>query len=222
MSRLKFMVAFVIVTVPLTVAGQTSRSQRDDAKHSEAAATLKQDMRKLWTDHVVWTRDYIIAAVADQPDAQAAANRLMKNQEDIGKAVAGFYGDSAGQQLTTLLKDHISIAVDLIKAAKASDKAGQQQADTRWQQNAVQIADFLSKANPNWPRATLVDLMKMHLSTTTNEVVARLSKDWEGDVRAFDAVYDHILKMSDALSEGIVTQFPQKFGPKPTGTTGVK
>ena len=31
------------------------------------------------------------------------------------------------------------------------------------------------------------------------------------DVRAFDAVYDHILKMSDALADGIVKQFPDKF-----------
>ncbi len=178
---------------------------------SPAAVALRQDMRKLWTDHVVWTRDYTIAAVADQPDAQAAAARLMKNQEDIGNAVGKFYGAPAGQQLTTLLKEHISIAVDLIKAAKAGDKSAQQKADTRWQENGVQIADFLSKANPNWPRATLVEMMKMHLSTTTNEVVARLNKNWEGDVRAFDAVYDHILKMADALADGIVKQFPDKF-----------
>jgi hypothetical protein len=181
------------------------------AAHSRSAAALKQDMRRLWTDHVVWTRDYIIAAVGDQPDANAAADRLLKNQEDIGGAVAKFYGAPAGQQLTTLLKEHITIAVDLIKAAKAGDKAAQQKADGRWQQNAVQIADFLSKANPNWPKDTLVDMMKKHLSTTTDEVVARLNKNWDADVRAFDAVYDHILHMADALSDGIVKQFPAKF-----------
>ncbi len=193
-------------------------SQRDDhAKHAVAnvahspSAELRSAMRKLWTDHVVWTRDYIVAAVDDKPDAMAAANRLMRNQEDIGKAVAQYYGTAAGQQLTSLLKDHISIAVDLIKAAKAGDKTAQQQADSRWQQNAMDIATFLSKANPNWPKSMLADMMKTHLSTTTNEVVARLKHEWEGDVRAFDAVYDHILMMSDALSDGIVKQFPDKF-----------
>jgi hypothetical protein len=108
-------------------------------------------------------------------------------------------------------KTTISIAVELIKAAKAGDKAGQQKADARWQQNAVEIAEFLSMANPNWPRATLVELMKGHLSTTTNEVVARLNKNWAEDVRAFDEVYRHILMMSDALADGIVKQFPDKF-----------
>ena len=97
-------------------------------------------------------------------------------------------------------------------SATAGDSAGQQKADARWQENGVAIADFLSKANPNWPRATLVDMMKKHLSTTTNEVVARLKKDWEGDVKAYDEVCHHILMMADALSDGIVKQFPEKFG----------
>ena len=38
------------------------------------------------------------------------------------------------------------------------------------------------------------------------------TKNWDQDVRAFDAVYDHILHMSDALSDGIVKQFPEKLG----------
>lgn len=206
-----FCMAFHAASVPAASQSPARASVSASPAQSPGAAALKQDMRKLWTDHVVWTRDYIIAAVGDQPDAQAAANRLMKNQEDIGSAVARFYGEPAGRQLTTLLKEHITIAVDLIKAAKAGDKPGQQQADTRWQQNAVQIAEFLSKANPHWPKATLVDMMKKHLSTTTSEVVARLNKNWEADVRAFDEVYEHILHMSDALSDGIVKQFPEKF-----------
>jgi len=65
-------------------------------------------------------------------------------------------------------------------------------------------------------------MMKMHLSTTTNEVVARLNKKWEDDVVAFDEVYNHILKMSDAIADGIVKQFPDKFRAGPTGTTGVR
>jgi hypothetical protein len=217
MSRSTIVAAMAFCTA-LNAASAASASAQDPPRatgsasaKAPSAVALKQDMRKLWTDHVVWTRDYIIAAVGDQPSATAAANRLMKNQEDIGNAVATFYGAAAGQQLTTLLKEHITIAVDLIKAAKAGDKAGQQQADARWQHNAVQIAEFLSKANPHWPKDALTDMMKKHLSTTTNEVVARLTKDWEADVRAFDEVYAHILHMADALSEGIVKQFPNKF-----------
>jgi hypothetical protein len=54
-------------------------------------------------------------------------------------------------------------------------------------------------------------MMNMHLATTTDEVVARLTKDWDKDVRAFDAVYQHLLHMSDVLADGIVAQFPARF-----------
>jgi len=203
---MKTLTSFVAIVVgSLLIAAPVA------AQHVNKATQLHQDMRKLWTDHTVWTRDYIIAAVDDKPDAMAAANRLMKNQEDIGNAIAAYYGAAAGQQLTALLKQHISIAVDLIKAAKAGDKAAQKQADDRWQANAVDIATFLSKANPNWPKDTLVEMMKTHLSTTTAEVVARLTHDWDADVKAYDAVYDHILMMADALTDGIIKQFPEKF-----------
>ena len=207
---MKALVFASLVVALIPAAPAVAQTAHHEAERP-AAVTLHQDMRKLWTDHVVWTRQYIVAAVGDQPDAQAAANRLMKNQEDIGVAVATFYGKSAGDKLTGLLKEHISIAVDLIKAAKASDKASQQQADAKWHSNGEAIAEFLSGANPNWPRATLVEMMNTHLSTTTDEVAARLTKNWDADVRAFDAVYAHILTMSDALSDGIVKQFPAKF-----------
>src|SRR5262245_30500231 len=93
-------------------AGQAANT--GEVQNNTQAAELRQDMRKLWTDHVVWTRDYIIAAVADLPDAKSAETRLMKNQDDIGAAVAKYYGASAGSQLTTMLKQHIAIAGDLV------------------------------------------------------------------------------------------------------------
>jgi hypothetical protein len=204
-----------VMTTALLVAGLVPAAavsaQTTHAAESSAASGLHNDMRRLWTEHVVWTRAYAVAAIADQPDATAAAGRLMKNQEDIGAAVATFYGKAAGDQLTTLLKEHISIAVDIIKFAKAGDKAAQQQAAAMWSKNAIAIATFLSEANPNWSRSVLVEMMNGHLSTTTDEVVARLTKNWEADVRAYDAVYAHILMMADAMSAGIVKQFPAKF-----------
>ncbi len=212
----------VLCTVPVAQAnGRQATSHGKTMEGAEATAppagggsaalALRQDMRKLWSDHVIWTRDYIVAAAADQPDQPSAAHRLLLNQEQIGTAIAAYYGKPAGDQLTALLKQHIMIAVDLIKAAKAHDDATYQEADRRWQQNAEEIAGFLSAANPNWPKAALTEMMKMHLSTTTREVVARLNSRWDDDVAAFDEVYVHILKMADALSDGITRQFPAKF-----------
>ena len=207
-----FLARLYKLIIVASIAGAALLAAHGQAsKAGSPAASLRQDMRTLWSDHVIWTRHYIVAAVGDQPDQQAAAARLMKNQEDIGGAVAAYYGQPAGAKLTELLKAHIAIAVDLIKAAKAGYKAAQQRADQLWHRNAEDIANFLSTANPNWPRATLVAMMNTHLATTTDEVVARLTKNWEQDVRAFDAVYHHILAMSDALADGILKQFPDRF-----------
>ena len=195
------------VLVAIAVAAPTVLAQHQTAP----AVTLTQDMRKLWTEHVVWTRDYIVAALADAPAANASAARLMKNQEDIGNAIAGYYGAPAGAELTRLLKEHITVAVDVVKAAKAGNKPALGTADGKWKQNANAIADFLGKANPHLPRAVVADMMQKHLSTTTAEVVARLNKDWEGDIRAYDDVYNHMLMMSDAIAGAIVKQFPDKF-----------
>ena len=208
---MKRMMTLGAMTLAAVLLGPAPTFADQQGSGISPATQLRQDMRKLWTDHTVWTRDYIIAAVAGTPDAQAAATRLLKNQEDIGAAIAGIYGKDAGDKLTTLLKEHITIAVDVIKFAKAGDKANQQQADAKWKKNGDDIADFLAKANPNWPKATLADMMSKHLSTTTDEVVARLTRNWDADVRAYDAVYNHVLMMADALSDGIIKQFPDKF-----------
>jgi len=78
---------------------------------------FQQAVRKLWEDHVTWTRVYIIAALADLPEAEIAAGRLLQNQTEIGNAIKPFYGDEAGDQLTALLNDHILIAADLLTFA---------------------------------------------------------------------------------------------------------
>ena len=77
--------------------------------------------------------------------------------------------------------------------------------------NADEISTFLSKANPNWKLEDLKNMMRDHLKLTTDEAVARIKKDYDADVKAYDKVHDEILMMSDALSDGIVMQFPDKF-----------
>jgi hypothetical protein len=73
-------------------------------------ATLRTDIRKLWEDHITWTRLYVISAEAGSPDTDATAQRLPQNQTDIGDAIKPLYGDAAGAQLTALLPDHILTA----------------------------------------------------------------------------------------------------------------
>ena len=176
------------------------------------ASELNAAMRKLWEDHITYTRNYIISALADLPDANAVAERLLSNQDDIGNAIEPFYGEEAGQGLASLLKEHITIAVEVVKYAKAGDKVQLDAALANWSANGMEIAAFLAGANPNWDKAELEAMLQKHLDLTTGEVVGRLTEDWAADIRSYDEGHEHMLMFADVLTDGIVKQFPEKFG----------
>ena len=169
-------------------------------------------MAKLWEDHIVWTRMVIVDFAAGLPDLKAAETRLLRNQTDIGNAIKPYYGAAAGNALTQLLRTHILEAVPVLQAAKAGDKAGLTKALGAWYANGHQIAVFLTKANPHaWPLSMTSSMMKHHLDLTAKEAVSRLEGRWSADIAAYDQVHDEILEMASMLSNGIVSQFPNRF-----------
>lgn len=183
------------------------------------AATSKIDavafhdaMRKLWEDHVTWTRLVIVDFAFATPDTGPTVDRLLQNQVDIGNAIKPFYGDAAGNQLASLLRTHILLAAQILTAAKAGDTATLNDAVARWYANASDIAAFLNAANPkNWPLDSMKDMMKEHLDLTLAEAVAQLTGDYALSISGYDKVHLQILHMADMLSSGIVLQFPAKF-----------
>jgi hypothetical protein len=221
------LVMFFSALVALAVSGRHDAAAHDNASHQatthpaaahgagtilETELVLRQDMRRLWEEHVTWTRLAVISLTTDSPDTNATVGRLLQNQADIGNAIKPYYGAAAGRQLTALFRQHILIAADLIAVARKGDQDGVAAQGARWTANADQIATVLNKANPDsWKLGPMKAMMHDHLRLTTDEVVARLQHNWAADVRAYDRIHLQILHMSDMLSEGIVTQFPSRF-----------
>jgi hypothetical protein len=201
-------------TTTTSVAEPTTTDATTTTSHQPTIdpVAFHQAMRDLWVDHVAWTRLFIISAVADLPDAEVTAERLLQNQADIGDAVAGFYGEEAGEAVTALLRDHILIAADLITAAKTGDEDAVAAANDAWYANADEISAFLAGANPAWPEETLREMMYGHLDQTLNEATAQLTGDYAASVAEYDHIVTHIMEMADTLSAGIITQFPEQFG----------
>ena len=211
LAVLVLVVAFAIA-LDIPQAGAAEGKAKAAMINSPSAIALRMTMRKLWEDHITYTSFYITSALAGSDDAGKVAERLLKNQEDLGNAIKPVYGDAAGNKLTALLKDHILIAVDLVKAAKEGNKEATEAADKKWHKNGEEIAEFLSGANPkNWPKKALTEMMFTHLAVTKDAVVAKLNKDYGAAIAAYDKGHDHILMMADALADGIVKQFPEKF-----------
>jgi hypothetical protein len=172
---------------------------------------LYTTMRSLWGQHMEWTYATVVAFAADSPDLQPTIDRLLKNQSDIGHAVAGYYGAAAGDQLTGLLTTHIKEAVPVLTAAKAGDKAALGKAVTAWYANAQDIADFLAGANPGWKQAEMRQMMKGHITQTIAYASDVLGGNYEAAIRDYDQAESHMLEMADMLSHGIADQFPDKF-----------
>jgi hypothetical protein len=207
--------AAVLVFGTSSFATRSTSSARSDVTTSTnliSKRAFHDGMRRLWVDHVTWTRLFIVSFVADLPDLQATTGRLLQNQVDIGNAVKPFYGKAAGNQLTDLLKQHILTAADLLGAAKDGDAKAFDEAKEDWYENARQIAAFLHDANPrNWPLADLRSMMRMHLDLTLQEAADQLGGNYAASVADYDKVETEILHMADMLSSGVVKQFPNRF-----------
>jgi hypothetical protein len=205
---------FIVISTLLisTILSAAFFVRTAEAKPKTDAQAFHDEMRKLWEDHITWTRLVIVSLANDLPDTQTTVDRLLQNQVDIGAAIKPFYGEAAGDQLTSLLRDHIVIAADVIVAAKAGDTAAFEEAKARWYANADDIAEFLHAANPeSWPLDEMKEMMREHLDITLLEAGTYLGGDFAASVGAYDDVHVQALHMADMLSEGIIRQFPSQF-----------
>lgn len=210
------LVLFCVAAMSSLSYAETTKDKMMDKMGSQMCCPkpevdLRLAMRKLWEDHIEYTRNYIISALADSEDVNAIAGRLLKNQDDLGDAIKPYYGEEAGKKLASLLRDHILIATEVVKAAKMGDNEGLNKANKKWYANGDDIAIFLSGANPNWAKKDLTDMLYRHLELTTGEVVSRLKKDWASDIGSYDKGHIHMLMFADMLTDGIIKQFPDKF-----------
>lgn len=215
MKRIALLLVTTVVALamvsPLGVGMLTGNNANVQASKMSALA-FHDEMRKLWEDHITWTRLAIIDLVTGANDTGPTVDRLLQNQADLGNAIKPFYGASAGNQLTALLKTHIVQAANIVIDAKAGNQAGVNENVTAWYANANEIAAFLTAANPsNWPLSATKSLMNMHLDLTLKEATAQLTGDYALSISTYENIHLEILQMADTLSLGLIKQFPQMF-----------
>lgn len=172
---------------------------------------LNNLIRKLWEDHVFWTRLVIMSIANNSPDTQIVSNRLLRNATDFGNAFLPFYGSVIAQQFTQLMHDHLTIAADLVMAAKRKDNDAVNSIEKKWYQNADAIAIFLSQINPYWNIEEIRKMLYNHLALTKNEAVAILNNDYQQSIALFDEIENQALMMADIFTEGLINQFPDKI-----------
>lgn len=164
-------------------------------------------LRELWSEHVMWTRSFIISTAANLGDLKPVTTRLFQNPADFETVLKQFYGPQLAKQFRDLLTEHLKIAGDLVSAAKAGNTEAVNEARKKWYLNADEIAAFLANINPFWSKDQWTSMLHEHLELTEEEAVARLAGQYARDIALYDAIEDQALMMGDYMAEGIIRQF---------------
>jgi hypothetical protein len=204
---IKLITLIIITTFVFTP--DTALAQSQKLYPVVSAITFKTQMRKLWEEHIFWTRNVIFCIVDDLPGNVQAVKRQLQNQIDLGNAIKPYYGDAAGDRLTELLYTHVNTTNDIVKAAKTRDTSVINDVNKKWFANADEIVQHLHKLNQDWTIGDLKKMLNNQMQLTADEAGERLKKNYDADAIAFDKVQEGVLKMSDTLADGIIIQFKE-------------
>ena len=106
-----------------TAKRSTTAAPRGTSQSAIGRQAFHDRMRELWTDHIVYTRNFIVSAAATLPDTSEVLQRLLRTQDEMGEAIKPYYGDAAGTQLASLLRTHIQLAGKVLVTAKGTSTA---------------------------------------------------------------------------------------------------
>ena len=174
---------------------------------SEKEVALMNTFRKLWVQHVMWTRSFIISTAANLGDEELVAKRLLQNPSDFANELKMFYGPDKAEKFRILLEQHLLIAADIVNAAKKVDKETVDAKEKLWYENADEIAKFLASINQYWDEKEWKKMLYEHLKMTEDEAVDRLNGNYEVDIQLYGKIEQEALNMADYMTTGIIRQF---------------
>jgi hypothetical protein len=180
---------------------------------STKAAALRSALDQLLGEHVQLAADATNAALNGRDgEFKAAAAALDANSVDIAGAIGSIYGKDAGEAFLGLWRSHIGMVVEYTVGTASKDKAKQDKAVGDLMQYTKDFGAFLNSANPNLPQDAVADLVKHHAVTLKAVIDAQAAGDQEKAYTALRTAYGHMAMIAEALAQGIVKQFPKKFG----------
>ena len=172
---------------------------------------LIKQMNLVWEQHIMWTRMLLISIAENLKDLEATQTRLLRNPKDIADVFRRFYGIAVANRIQQLITEYLVIGKELIVALKNKNQEEATKLNTKWYQNADEMAEAFSSINPFYPKEEIRNMLYEHLRLTTNEVNYRLQGNYAEDINSYDMVQKEILKMSQFFVNGIVKQFPNLF-----------
>lgn len=174
-------------------------------------AKLFGDWRRVWSQHVWWTREVIQSIIAGLPGTQNSVNKLLQNPYEMGAIWAEYWSDASVKRMEALFTTHLKMGGDIVTAAKAGNTQQVTELTRQWYQNADDIARALSQINPHYDMAEVQRMMYEHLRLTGLEANYILGGQFDNGIATFDQIQAEAEDMADYFAKGLVAQFPDKF-----------
>lgn len=182
----------------------------EDDRRQPEIMDLNNDMRKVWGLHNLWGTMFIISLFNALDNTEAVQKRLMQTPEDIAEVFNKFYASPIINQLKQLLDEHVRLAGELTAAMKNNNMEQARQLESQLNQNADRIAKLLADNNPKYDYEELRRMLRMHLDIMKNSMEAELSGNHDEAVRLIDENEEQLMKLADALTDGLMEQFYQR------------
>lgn len=185
-------------------------------KITEKEQELNQYLRKLWAEQAFWLRQYVISYLNGSSDINDTTKRLLKNQEQIGRALGLWYGEKNGKKIGELMTAQLIAFGDLLNSMRTKDKNASVVAEKKWHDATEQLVNFLISLNPKFGRVELSQHFKQYNEMITNMAIHRFRKKHSDEIGSFDKAYTHAMNdIADVLTKGIVNHYPEQFDKAP-------
>ncbi len=177
----------------------------------------QENIRLLWTDHLIWIRQFLISLIYRLSDLSYVTIRTLQNTTDFSKQFAPFYGLDNAKRYETLLAERVFLLAELASTIKIGQDVTQQL--QKLQTNADDIATLFSALNPYWSKEAWQKMLSTQYQLE-EQLIRQIHLDkFSASIPIYDAIYQNALNMADYMINGITAQFPQYAYPSGTVVT---
>ena len=209
-TMLRSLAVLRVTLVGLTGCGYESQSIGNSKP--ARVAEVKQALRDLWVGHIFWVRNVVSSNATNNLDERdAAEQQVLAHSKHIAHTMRQFYGDAISDTLCRILNSHYGAIREYSEATVVGNKSRQDAALALLESNVGELADLLSRVNPYLQKDTIHEVIVANGAHHIQQINLYKEKKYTHFMRTWGMMRQQVYGMADALTEGLVRQFPDKF-----------
>ena len=166
----------------------------------------KETLRKLWTDHAMYTILVLTDMIHQTEDTML--QRLLQNQIEIGTYIGSFIGIQEGSAIVYLLTEYVTCLVKCIKTFLSNQFTEFISGISNLMDNANQCGSYFYRIRTNGSNDIQEEECCKWFTTHCQHVIDLIVTIYHNDTslrsRVIDSYYNYILYVSDMIYSIII------------------